>query len=350
MEAPINKKRKTVLNTVAVIAVILTAAVVFFAYFPSHNSNDTTGWAMGSEIKIQLYGFRNDSVADEILERISDTENNHISRYKESSEIYKLNSGTASEVSVFTSGELKTILNICEKSGGALDITLGGLSDLWDFDSAKNTVPEQAEIEKLQSYSGYEKVRVDGNTVTLGENQLLDLGAVGKGLACDMAQSVLQTANVRRALVSVGGSVLTHIGSETVKQDFTIGIRAPEKDDFSPFMTVKLTGTNFISTSGNYEKYFEADGITYHHILDPETGYPADSGLKSVTIISDSGLYSDALSTACFVLGIEKSEDLLKEYNAEAIFVDNESNVYVPASLIDSCTLLNDNYKVLSYE
>lgn len=350
MEARIRKKHKIVSVTVAVIAVIITAAVVFFVYIPSYSSSITTGYAMGSEIKIQLYGVSNDALADDICDVISDTENSYISRYKENSEIYKLNGNGAYEVSDFTANELKTVLQICEESDGALDITVGGLSSLWDFDSGKNTVPELSEIETLLSYSGYEKVRIDGNTVTLGENQILDLGAVGKGLACDMAESKLKTNNVRRALVSVGGTVLTHIEGKTVKQDFTIGIRAPEKDDFSSFMTVKLAGTNFISTSGNYEKYFEENGKTYHHILDPKTGYPAESGLKSVTVIAKNGLYSDALSTACFVLGIEKSKELLKEYNAEAIFVDNENNVYVADSLIDSCTLLNDNYKVLSYE
>lgn len=352
MNAKSENKRKFIFIAVAAIAIILAAAVVFFVSDCFYAPEEYFNYAMGSEIVAYIYGDSNQDTADTVFSRITVLDVDKISRKSEYSEIYRLNQNSTIKVSDEVSSYLKQALEICEKSGGALDVTIGGLSSLWDFDSAKNTVPEHSEIEKLKSYSGYEKVRIDGNTVTLGENQYLDLGAVGKGIACDTAKAVFEENNISRALISVGGTVMTYSdGKDYFWHDgWGIAVRTPEVAVSSPLLRIQVTETKVFSTSGNYEKYFEADGITYHHILDPETGYPAESGLKSVTIIADNGLYSDALSTACFVLGIEKSKDLLKEYNAEAIFVDNENNVYVPSSLIDSCTLLNDSYKVLSYE
>ena len=178
------------------------------------------------------------------------------------------------------------------------------------------------------------------------------MGALGKGIACDTAKDVLSASGIKRALISVGGTVLTYSdGNDYYWHDgWGVAVRTPETNNSSPLLRIHLTETKVISTSGDYEKYFEKDGVRYHHILNPETGYPAGSGLKSVTVVADSGLVADGLSTACFVLGIEKSRPLLEKYNAGAVFVDSENNVYITDGIYDDCTLLNDSYTVKKYE
>lgn len=338
-------KRKITAAITAVIVIVLTAVVVFFDFFSSEELTEQTGFAMGSEIRIQIYEKTDDAVFTEIFDSISETETNFISRYKENSEIFKLNEQKTFTVSDKTKEILEKAIEISENSDGAFDITIGELSALWNFDSAENIIPDEEKIKSALSYSGYEKPTINGNAITLGENQTIDSGALGKGYACDVALDILKKNDIENAIISVGGTVLTYGEKER-----NIGIRAPEKDDFSSFLKITLSGTNFISTSGNYEKAFEKNGKIYHHILDPKTGYPAENNLKSVTVISENGIVSDALSTACFVLGKENCASLLEKYNAQAIFVDSENNVYITNGIIDSCTVLNDNYRISSYE
>lgn len=338
-------KKKTAVIITVVFAILLTAAIVFFDVFSSEKYSEQSGFAMGSQIQLQLYGDENEAVFDEIIANIQDEEINRISRYKAQSEIYRLNEQKTFTVSDSTAEMIRKALEIAEKSQGAFDITVGELSALWDFDSGENKVPADDDIESVLSFTGYEELELEGNKVTLGENQTLDMGALGKGYACDIALDVLEKHEVSSAIVSVGGTVLVY-----GEKKRNIGIRTPEKDEFSSFMKVAVEGVSFVSTSGRYEKSFEADGRLYHHILDPETGYPAENELKSVTVISDNGLLSDALSTACFVIGIEGSAQLLEYYGAQAIFVDNENNVYITDGIIDKCTLLSDAYKVHGYE
>ena len=120
--------------------------------------------------------------------------------------------------------------------------------------------------------------------------------------------------------------------------------RAENDDDY--LGVVALNGTEFLSTSGDYEKYFIENGVRYHHIMDPSTGYPAESGVTGVTVVCDSGLEADALSTACFVLGVEKGTLLLKAYGADGLFVDEDHHVYLTEGMKERFSLLADSYSV----
>lgn len=340
--------QKRIIVLTAVIVVILAAVVVFFASASTQKSSEHLGYAMGSEITVIFYGNDKKELADEIFDSIATLDTKMISRKSADSEIYSLNKNGSLELSEETLGYIKKALEICEESDGALDITMGSLSSLWDFDSAKNKIPEEHEIAEILKFSGYDKISFDSYKVTLGEKQIVDLGALGKGIACDTAKTILDDSNIRSALIKVGGTVMTYSDSED--KEWNIGIRTPDATDLSAFLKISLKGIKFISTSGNYEKFFMADDKLYHHILDPKTGYPVENDLKSVTVISENGLVSDALSTACFVLGIEKSAKLLDKYNSQAIFVDKQNNVYIPDDMVSSCTILNDSYRISSYE
>ena len=173
----------------------------------------------------------------------------------------------------------------------------------------------------------------------------VDLGAVAKGFAAQRAADAIRAAGGTSALLDLGGNI-TVLGSKPDGADWRVAVKDPQ--DTERQLGVVSLRDKTLSTSGGYERYFEANGITYHHILDPETGYPADSGLVSVTVVSDSGASSDALSTACFVLGYEKSLPLLEHYNAQAVFIDTNHQIYVTEGLQDAFTLTSSAYTIVS--
>lgn len=182
------------------------------------------------------------------------------------------------------------------------------------------------------------------SSIYIEDQCTLDLGAVGKGIACDVAQNYLkQQKEISGAVIAVGGSILLY-GSKVDGSNWNVAVQNPRGQDGEAMGVLSLSGTTNVSTSGDYEKYFMQDGKRYHHILDPSTGYPAESGLISVTVVSDSGLLSDGLSTACFVLGKEKGQKLLETYGAEGIFIDQNKKVTVTKGLKDKFTILDEEY------
>lgn len=337
-----NKKKALTVILTASAAVIIAAAVLFDGIF-SEKTAEKSGVAMGSVISVALYGDFKEDTAGKIISRASEIENSCISRYKETSEIYKLNESGEYTLSEYTAEVLCKLLKLSEDSLGAFDVTIGNLTSIWDFDDMKNQVPEENDIKNALKTCGYTQITEKDGAYKLGENQKLDLGAAGKGLACDEAFKILKEDNVSGAVVSAGGTVLVY-GENSGGKDWTIGIKTPEKDNDGYFAKLALNENAFISTSGNYEKSFEKDGKLYHHILSPSTGYPAESGLKSVTVISKEGLISDGLSTACFVLGYEKSLTLLEKYGAQAVFVTEDNKVLATEGIKDSLTITDENY------
>lgn len=237
-------------------------------------------------------------------------------------------------------------LDVCEKSGGALDITVLPLSLLWNFDKMADPdfdlesmgVPEEEEIGRVLADVGYEKLSFDAQSGILStedDSVQLELGAVGKGYAIDRALAAAKQDGASGMLVSAGSS----IGMFGTKPDgslFRVALRDPRGGP-SDYLGILTVSDCSVSTSGDYERFFEKDGIRYHHILDPHTGYPADSGLMQVTVICDNAALGDALSTACFVLGLEKGMVLAKEYNVLAFFVDKEKNIwYNDSDILDN--------------
>ena len=169
----------------------------------------------------------------------------------------------------------------------------------------------------------------------------LDLGAVGKGVALDEIRKTLEEhPEVSGAVISVGGSILTY-GSKPEGGTWQIAVTDPlNPSDGVGILT--LDGGYCVSTSGDYERYVEVDGVRYHHILDPRTGSPARSDVAGVTIITKDGFLSDALSTACFVLGQEQGKKLLEKYDAEGLFIDHEGNISMTEGMQQYFHLSND--------
>lgn len=215
-------------------------------------------------------------------------------------------------------------LPVCADTDRAFDFSLGALTALWHIGFEDEKVPLKSEIAGALQNRGTEGIAIENGTVKKPKNVKIDFGGAAKGYACDRAAEILEKNRVKSAVISVGGSLLFW-GRNGLKSTWTAAVR-------DPFDSNKYAGTfkiknGFVSTSGSYERYFDSEGQRYHHILDPETGYPVKNELVSVTVIAPCGTVSDALSTACFVLGEEKSKAVLEKYAAQAIFIYSDKSI-----------------------
>lgn len=254
-----------------------------------------------------------------------------LSKTREGSDIYKINhaNGAPVECSDQTIELLKIALNYCELSGGKFDITIGKVTDLWDFHSDEPKVPADADIKSALSDVNYKQIVIEGNTVTMtnpkGE---IDLGAIAKGYISDRVVETLRAEGVTSAIVDLGGNICA-LGSKEEDKPFTIGIKDPQSNDGGVIGKIPLSDGTMV-TSGTYERSFEVDGKVYHHILDVKTGYPVNSGVLSVTIIGGDGksVNCDALSTMCLILGVGDGSKLIEsQEGVAAIFVDTNGKI-----------------------
>lgn len=282
---------------------------------------------MGTYCSITLYLQEEDTaLTGELDALLKELEEETLSWRAEASELARINEaakkGAAYTVSEEMGNYLRQTLEICGASGGALDISAAPVLWLWDFGGENARVPEQEEIDALLPLVGYERISLsEDNVLSMPRGMQLDMGAVGKGIACDMLMAELEADdNITGAVISVGGSVLTY-GSKQ-GEDWRIGVANPE-NTAEYACTLELEGGRYVATSGGYERYIAAeDGAVYHHIIDPETGWSAErNDYASVTVIADSGLLADALSTACFILEKDEGRALLEQYNAQAVFI-----------------------------
>ena len=280
---------KNKFNKKSLIAVILCAVIVFgivsYDFISGRNSCEKTSVAMGTVVTFKLYGFGAKNDLDKIETEINGLENSVLSWRKKGSDVYRINESAGSSVSVSpdTAKIIGQCIDISDDCGGVFDITIGNVTKLWDFGGNNQRLPSDDEIKTALGSVGYKNVSIAGNAVRINKGQSLDLGAVGKGFACDKIKDLLAKGRTKSAVVSVGGSLLIY-----GKRTFSVGIVNPDNDKQS-MGTLKLRDT-CVSTSGNYEKYFEKDGKRYHHILNATTGYPVTSEFKSVTVVCSSGL------------------------------------------------------------
>ncbi|MGN0463089.1 MAG: FAD:protein FMN transferase [Acutalibacteraceae bacterium] len=300
--------------------------------------------AMGTVVTEKLYGKKTDeSVFDDIEKTITELEN-EISWRISGSAVDTLNKSGA----VVCSDRLKNALSLCGEvyasSGGAFDVTVGKVTSLWKIGEEDAAVPDEKALKKALSFVDGGKLKINGSSATVAEGQFVDLGSVGKGLACDEIRKTLEEKDIYGAVVSVGGSVLLY-GKNPTSDSWSVAVRDPRGDSSSYMGTLSLK-SGVVSTSGDYERVLTVGDRKYHHILDPKTGYPADSGLISVTVVCDSGILSDALSTAAFVKGLKGGAELLESFGAEGVFIDKDKKVYVTDGLSDKFTLNGDGYEL----
>lgn len=252
------------------------------------------------------------------------------SKTDENSDIVRINTaaGAAVEVSEDTIELIKKGLYYCELSGGLFDITIGSVSALWDFKAEEPAVPSQDAITGALSHVNYKNVIVQDNTVRLADpNAALDVGAIAKGYIADRIKEYLKDQDVSHAVINLGGNVLT-LGTKTDGSKYNIGIQRPFDETGAAITSVRIADQSVVTT-GIYERYFEVNGTVYHHVLAPSTGYPCENTLHSVTIITDSSLTADALSTVCFLLGYDRGMNMVKQLdNVDAVFITDDDEIH----------------------
>lgn len=349
-----DKNKKIVLTLSALLAVILVCLVsIWVRYGKRVKSYECTNYAMGTYVQQTVYGKNAQAAATAAAKKIGELEN-LISWRITDSDIFKLNQASGSDwvkLDARTIALLQKSLDVAKKSDGALEPTILPISSLWDFGGTNQHVPSPDDIKKYIKYVDYNNLRIDetNSTASLKYHYMaVDLGAVGKGAACDEAVAAYRQAGADCGIVAVGGSVGV-FGAKADKSAWHIAVRDPRSSETqSASMGTIDLASGFVSTSGTYEKTFTENGVTYHHLLNPKTGYPENNGLISVTVVCDNGALSDALSTACFVLGKEKGTTLLKEYNAAGIFIDTNNRVFVTDNIGNSFKILNEQYNLIN--
>ncbi|WP_010234655.1 FAD:protein FMN transferase [Clostridium arbusti] len=282
----------------------------------SHSSKTVEGdevskniFAMDTNINMSAYGEQANEALEAAKKRIYKLESLW-SVTKEESEIYAVNhsKGNPVEISEDTANIISFALKMADRTNGALDLTIYPILTAWGFTTGSYKIPTQAELNSLLKRIGYKKVQMNGKTIRLPEGTQIDLGAVGKGYACDIVTDILKDYGIKSAVVNFGGNVEV-IGSKPDGSKWRVGIKDPNEDGYIGTLE---TMDRSIVTSGGYERYFTGDdGKVYWHILDPSNGKPADSGLVSVSIIGKESKVCDALSTSVFVMGLQRATEIL---------------------------------------
>ena len=313
----------------------MTAAVIFSSGCSLESKYDCEFFAMDTVMTINTYGSKSESAVKAAQNEINRLDK-LLSVQKENSEIFKLNQSKKMTVSEDTLTLITRSKEIYTLTDGAFDISCEPLIREWGFYSGlENKVPSQKAIETALEGVGAEHIKIENSTVTLDDNTSLDLGGIAKGYASHKAAEILKDNGVTSALMSLGGNVRA-VGSKPDGESWSVAITDP--DDNSKSIGTRKISDKAVVPAGGYHRYFDENGQIYHHIIDTKTGYPADSGLKSVTIVSDDDALADALSTALFVMGLEKSEEFYSENSSlfGAVFITDKGEIYVTDNLKDS--------------
>lgn len=295
--------------------------------------------AMDTYMVLTVYGPRageaagqGEALLRELEARLSVTE--------EDSEIYRANhsGGEPVPLSEDTARLLAQALALCESTEGALDVTIYPVVRSWGFTTGAFRVPEEAELARLLERVDYTRVRLEGDSLTLPEGVELDLGAVAKGWAGDRLKELFRSLGITSAIVELGGNVQA-MGIRPDGKPWRVAVQAPE----GGYAAALEVADKAVVTSGGYQRYFQQDGKTYCHIIDPAAGRPAESGLASVTVVADRGVRADGLSTALFVMGRERAEAYWREHgDFELIFLGEDGGAAVTEGLEDCFTLYGE--------
>ena len=242
---------------------------------------------------------------------------------------------------------LQEALRIAERTGGAFDPTIGPLVDLWDIGGDNSQVPSQEAIDHARSLVDYRLVELNleqGTVYLPKQGMALDLGGIAKGYAADELVAMVQEAGLKRGLFDLGGNIYA-FGTKADGSTWRVGVKDPAQPGGSPALALAVQDRSVV-TSGMYERFFEQEGIRYHHILNPATGYPVWNDIQSVTIVSKSSLLADALSTSVFVLGREKGLALLESEDAEGVIIGEDNLVYPTNGIADQLSVVVSRYQL----
>jgi len=311
---------------------------------------DGSEFLMDTLVRLRIHDEQPQQILDETFNKLRYLEN-IFSKTITESDVSKINSNAgqkAVEVSDDTYKLLEEFYQFAEKTNGVFDPTIGPLVSLWGIGTEDQQVPTEEEIQNTLKKVDYRKLELrDDNKVFLKEEGMsIDLGAIAKGFAADYVLNYFNEKDVDSAFINMGGNVSVH-RDKTDDTLWSIGIQDPDQTRGSIIAAVEGEDMSVV-TSGNYERYFTKDGIRYHHILNPETGYPAREGIISSTVISNNSSYADALSTSFYILGIEKSFEIAKSMeDINIVLVTEDNKAYVSEELKDRIRFTTEELEVI---
>lgn len=296
-------------------------------------------FAMDTYMTLTAYGEHAQEAVDKAAERVEALDA-LLSTGNEDSEIYQLNQNGEATLSEEGGYLVERALELYKKTEGAFDIAIYPVMQAWGFPTQDYHVPDDDTRKEKLALADASKVKYDKDTRKISFDQdgmEIDLGGIAKGYTSSQIMQIYQDCGVTSGLVNLGGNVQA-LGCKTDGSKWRVAIQSP--DDTEEYLGILEIEDQAVITSGGYERYFEEDGVTYHHIIDPATGYPADSGLISVTIVSDDGTLADGLSTSLFIMGEEKAAQFWRENSDEfeAIMETSDGKLYVTEGIADSLT------------
>ena len=293
-----------------------------------------SGFYLDTIITITLY----DKNATELINDCFDIAQKYedlLSRTKEGTDIYRINNSNMQSVQVDpdTTYLIQQGIYYGELSDGAFDISIGRLTSLWDFQN-RTTVPSSEEINNCLGFN-YKNIEIDGNNIRLlSDKEMLDMGGIAKGFIADKMKEYLLSQGVNQGIINLGGNIVC-LDKKDGKDNYKIGIQKPFDESGEVICSLNVSNKSIV-TSGDYQRYFEENGKIYHHIIDVNTGYPIDNDLDSVTIINNSSIAGDALSTISFIYGLEKGIAFIESIpDTEAIFVTKDGNIHKTSGITD---------------
>lgn len=306
---------------------ILLPLLLLFV-FGCQKPQERSLFAMDTFMQLSAYGRHADKALNACEQEIRSLEA-ALSATLPNSDVSRINTadGMPTTVHAETAALLADACAISERVDGAFDITVRPLVTLWGFSEEEQRVPSQDEIDARLSLVDWRQIDVRENMVTVPRGMQIDLGGIAKGYCGERLRQLIKSHGVTGALLTLGGNIEA-IGAKPDGSAWRVAIRDPQNEQ--QVLGVIEVIDRAVVTAGSYQRYFEQDGVRYHHILDPKTGYPADSGLCSVTVIAESGTLADALSTAFLVLGTEPALALLETErfaDCEAVFVETDGTV-----------------------
>lgn len=348
------KNKKIILIVFAVLSVVCLAIVFLFKekYSDSQSGEEFTAstFVMDTLVTQRAYGANATEAMEQVNIAFSEYQS-RLSMFEENSEIGKINAsagGQGVEVSAETVALLQQAKELAAKSENTFQVTIEPLTAAWGITTDNPRVVPQQEVEELLPLVDDDKMQIENNIVTLPEEGMgIDLGAFAKGAACKVAQEIYEEYEIQSALLSIGGNIYVKGKLPSGKQ-YRVGFRDPNNDANS-YIASFCMEDEVIAVSGGYERYFEKDGNRYIHIIDPRTGFPAESDIISVGAITEDGAVADYYSTVLFVSGKERTLEYMRQ-GLKVIMLDDNNTLYVSASLQDSFVLNKGNDDIYTVE
>ncbi len=321
--------KKLIFPLIFTVSLLLVFSLTSCGFFNEKSAEKftKTGLFLDTVVSVTVYSETDSELLDDCLSVCAEYEK-IFSRTDPESELFKLNAAGSAEVSEELLELLETSLFYCSLSGGRFDISMGAVSEAYGFSSESPALPSAGDISEMLSHTGYEKILIDGNRVTLSDPEaVIDLGAIAKGYIADRLAEMLRAKGVKSAIIDLGGNILC-LGSKPDGSNFKVGIQYPYRGSNISITSASISDMSVV-TSGVYQRYFEHEGETYHHILDPQTGYSLNNGLVSVTIISKNSVDCDALSTTAFSMGLEDGMELINSLDGVwAVFITEDMEIH----------------------